>query len=166
MDFSKKNLFKVILAVVFLVGFIFATMNFLNAQGANGMDDIAFTLLPGNSKEAFGAAFWTNLGLMLSLLGITIYLILSVLDKEQVASYVLTAVGVLALIFFVVSIFTGADYLAGLKDAADAAKNTPVYNALKFNHFNAIVGQVLNIVVFALTPLFVGVKKVLTTNEE
>ncbi len=164
MDFIKKNLFKIILTVVLLVGFVFATINFLNAYGVTSLD--TFESFPKYLQSAMNGAFWTNLGLMIALLGLAVSLILSIFDKKLIASYILIASGVLALVSFILSILAGSDYLAQLKTLMDLAEGTPMFKPSYFEHYNVIVNQVINIVVFALTPILFGVKKVLKTNKE
>lgn len=169
MEFIKNNWAKLILSVLMLVGTVLTIVLL-----TNGLVKDAATYGEYADKVAKSGLFMLMAQLVF-FLGLFTYFVLGMFEKfDGIKKYVLLGVGVVCLIFVILSISFGSGYVSAsqkiIDDNMEIAKALPagaqkdaMLEGLKVSQFNltsAIFTKIASLIIFALAPITCAVGKI------
>ncbi|MCL2621903.1 MAG: hypothetical protein FWD32_02620 [Firmicutes bacterium] len=135
MEFIKKNCYKLILAVVALAGFVFATVSLFNA--------LSIKEVTGFMAETPIEVLLPIVGQMVAFAGILCFLVANMLETKKVGAFILVGAGVIAAALMLTGLLM-TEKVAGETGAEEAFR---VCNALCY------------IIALGLIPVAIGLKK-------
>ena len=184
LGFLAHNWFKILMALLALAGAILIIVEIASVTCALSNVDTAITAGAANdaTKAGLQSGLLFDIGILISLIAIIVAIIISMFHSKKIAGIVLAAGGFIALVLAIISLVVAVPYLNDLLNNATTGANTlkAEYDAAVaggapqgmidtlhfgwqsalYNYQAVLFGNIINIFVFALLPLFFGIKKI------
>ena len=190
LGFLAHNWFKILMALLALAGAILVLIELITVSNVLSQSslipaDAENPLLTADARVAgMTSSLWFDIGLLIGLVAILVALVLSMFGKKKFAGYSFGIGGLIALVIFIVALAISMPYLSALSDTINASKTTYdgavqalaagapgvtqemvngaylQWQSAILSYQQAIFSNVINIFVFALLPLFFGIKKI------